>query len=325
MIELWLEDIVKKLPSYIQDSTHMLQQIEEWNTTLGPFDENTNLVTIDVKALYTNIPYEDMLTALKHFLEIQDKTNSSIPPTSVIIELVEHILKNNYFMFEGQCYKQIFGTAMGTPMAPSVANLFMGWLEAKILEDSPVPIQVNTWKRFIDDIFLLWNGSEKELMEFTNHINTYHPTIKFTVSSGKEIPFLDILIEMKDGYLHTDIYEKPTDVHGYLQSNSCHPSHTIRNLPFGLFIRLRRLCSEEDLFIQRCNQLEAKLKRRGHRQKDIARAREKVSKIPRPQSLQYKQERNSGRVPFVITHHPGNPPLSTWLHNAHQLSLRKKS
>ena len=48
---------------------------------------------------------------------------------------------------------------MGTPMAPAVANLFMGWLMRKILENSPVTLTKNQWKRFIDDIFVLWLGT----------------------------------------------------------------------------------------------------------------------------------------------------------------------
>ena len=153
LVDFWLQDIVTKLPSHIKDSTHMLHHIEEWNTTIGPFDDNTKLLTIDVKALYTNIPHDDMLTSLSHFLQKLDRTNSSIPPTSTVIKLAKHVLENNFFTFEGQCYQQVFGTAMGTPMAPSVANLFMGWLEDQLLDNSPVPIQINTWKRFFDDIF----------------------------------------------------------------------------------------------------------------------------------------------------------------------------
>ena len=44
---------------------------------------------------------------------------------------------------------------MDAPMAPAVANLFMGWLERKILENTPVTLTQNRWKRFIDDIFVL--------------------------------------------------------------------------------------------------------------------------------------------------------------------------
>ena len=85
---------------------------------------------------------------------------------------------------------------MGTPMAPTVANLFMGWLESRLLEESPVHIDADRWKRFIDDIFILWTGTQEDLDRFTAFLNTAHPTIKFTVNSSRsQIAFLDILLQ----------------------------------------------------------------------------------------------------------------------------------
>ena len=46
-----LKPIVTKLPSYVQDTTHMLQVLQDWNLHYGPFDDNTLLVTLDVLGL----------------------------------------------------------------------------------------------------------------------------------------------------------------------------------------------------------------------------------------------------------------------------------
>ena len=124
-------------------------------------------------------------------------------------------------------------------MAPSAANLFMGWLEAQLLASSPVPVSQDTRKRFIDDIFLLWTGTPEDLDVFFDHINSFHPTIKFTItSSTDQLPFLDILISLKNGFLKTDIHSKPTDSHAYLPSSSCHPRHVVKNIPYSQFLRL---------------------------------------------------------------------------------------
>jgi hypothetical protein len=48
------------------------------------------------------------------------------------------VLKKNNFTFNGDHYLQINGTAMGTKMAPSYANIFMGKLEKQLLESSIV-------------------------------------------------------------------------------------------------------------------------------------------------------------------------------------------
>ena len=67
---------------------------------------------------------------------------------------------------------------MGTKLAPSFANLFMGYCEEKYV--SPYPKQPFLWKLFIDDIFIIWTYGPKELSRFITHLNSVHKTIKFT-------------------------------------------------------------------------------------------------------------------------------------------------
>ena len=71
LMDHWLQPIVTKLPSYVQDTTHMLQVLQDWNLHYGPFDDNTLLVTLDVVGLYTNIPHDDLHTTLHHFLTME--------------------------------------------------------------------------------------------------------------------------------------------------------------------------------------------------------------------------------------------------------------
>ena len=103
--------------------------------------------------------------------------------------------------------------------------VFMGWLEAQLLASSPVPISQETWKRFIDDIFLLWTGTPEDLGVLFKHINSFHPTIKFTIASSTgQLPFLDILISLEDGFLKTDIPTKTTYYHAYLPNSPTSPA-----------------------------------------------------------------------------------------------------
>ena len=88
------------------------------------------------------------------------------------------VLKHNVFEFDEKFYLQIQGTAMGTKMAPAYANLFMGRLEAQLINQAPEFIY--TWKRFIDDIFIIWTGTTEDSEKFMSNINQIHPTIKFT-------------------------------------------------------------------------------------------------------------------------------------------------
>ena len=78
-----------------------------------------------------------------------------------------------------------------------------------------------------DDIFMLWQHGEKELKRFSEFLNCYHPTIKFTAYySREELQFLDVSVRKKDNQLVTDLYIKPTDMHQYLYASSCHVYHS---------------------------------------------------------------------------------------------------
>ena len=79
---------------------------------------------------------------------------------------------------------------MGTKMAVSFANIFMAEVEREIINRSH--FKPLTWKRYIDDVFSLWNINKEEINSFIKLANSYHPTKNFTAEiSDKEIPFLD--------------------------------------------------------------------------------------------------------------------------------------
>ena len=95
---------------------------------------------------------------------------------------------------------------MGTRMAPNYAIIFMDKIETELLQKSP--LQPTFFKRFIDDIFLIWPHGE-ELQKFLEMINNHHKTIKFTEEhSTKEIAFLDTLVYKENGKLLTKVYHK---------------------------------------------------------------------------------------------------------------------
>ena len=185
-LEYHLKSISQKVKSYIKDTNDFLRKLD----ALPSLPEDTILCTIDVVGLYPNIPHEDGLVAMRKALdEREDKTVS----TDSLIELTECVLKNNIFEHNTSFYKQLRGTAIGTKMAPPYAILFMGDLEEKILKDcDKKPL---TWWRYIDDVFMLWQHGEKELENFLEFLNCYHPTIKFTADySREEIHFLDVSV-----------------------------------------------------------------------------------------------------------------------------------
>ena len=164
--------LVQLSDSYIRDSTHMMYIFNKFN--MSP---DMLLCTLDITSLYTNIPYNEGIQSTKEFLAIYRHANTLLD-NSYIVELLEVVLNNSYFDFNGKHYHQISGTALGTKLVPSNANLFMTKFEENHVYT--YPLQPTLWKRFIDDIFMIWPHGMNSLLEFIKHLNTVHPTIKFT-------------------------------------------------------------------------------------------------------------------------------------------------
>ena len=121
-VDYHIQDSAQSLKSYVKDTTDFINKI----STLGELPEESYLVTMDVKALYTNIPNKEGLQALKETL---DKKQHKSIATTVIITLMILILTLNNFIFNEKNYVQIKGCAMGTICAPPFANIFMGKFE----------------------------------------------------------------------------------------------------------------------------------------------------------------------------------------------------
>ena len=175
------------------------------------------------------------------------KPSNSLPHNNYIIELLEVVLTNNHFEFNGKHYHQVSGTAMSTKLAPSYANLFMTKFEEKYVYT--YPLQPKLWKRFIGDIFLIWPHEMDSLLEFINHLNTVHPTIKFTSDiSPTEISFLDLTVYIKRCKLYTRLHTKTTARHMYLNYFSEHPMSLKRSIPYSQFLRLKRINSDPSIY-----------------------------------------------------------------------------
>ena len=153
--------------------------------------KNTILATLDVKFLYTNIPHQEGIQYCLEAIENHYKPKTPLP-LKHIHQLLKFILENNYFTFNDKFYLQIHRTAIGTPFAPNYANIFMTEIENQILHNAGHYKTSLLWKRFIDDIIIIWPHSEVELLQFLNHINTMHPTIQFEMEYSKnQVHFLD--------------------------------------------------------------------------------------------------------------------------------------
>ena len=101
--------IVKTLPSYIKDSQHALEIFRDFSF----LDQNKLIFTMDITSLYTVIPNDEGLRALKPFLY---QRTVKEPSSEALLRLAELVLAFNCFSFCGNYHNQTNGVAMGTKM-----------------------------------------------------------------------------------------------------------------------------------------------------------------------------------------------------------------
>lgn len=291
-----LNPFVPLLPSYIKDTAHFLQILD----SIQDVQPGDYLMTIDVSALYTNIPHVEGIQAAQRFL-LQRPTPQ--PPTHIILRLVHLILTKNAFMFNNKFYHQIKGTAMGTKMAPTYANLFMGHLEHKLLQNSPIRPKV--WKRFIDDIFCIIPNGERDAPRFIEYLNQQHTSIKFTAEfSPSTVNYLDVTVYVNDDHkLQTTLYTKPTDAHLYLHYSSHHPPHQKNSIPYSQLLRVRLICSTIKEFDSHGLTMLSHFASRGYPKKLLWQHYDQVRATPRNTLLHPPQHGdNQPIIPLIINY-----------------------
>ena len=312
LIDVILQPFVSKVRSYIKDTTHFLQKINDLDIS---GHEDIILCTLDVTYLYTNIPHKEGIDVVRKLLE-KERPNAFLPTKNSILKLLELVLTKNNFDFNGKHYLQVNGTAMGTRVAPTYANLFMADFEDKHVYT--YPLQPLVWFRYIDDCNIIWTHGEQELIKFVEHLNSVHESIKFTSEYSRvKVNFLDTTLKYdKITGLTTDLYVKPTDTQSYLRYDSCHPQHIKNSLPYSQFLRLRRICSDRKDYVLHSLQMIRSFTHRGYPLTKLLDNFNKVYDIARNDLLNESEQitqdtlsQNPNKLFCITEYNPSNPPI----------------
>ncbi|XP_032873452.1 nicotinamide riboside kinase 1 isoform X1 [Amblyraja radiata] len=259
---------VKSLPTYVQDTSHALRLLHDFSFP-GP---HSLIFTMDVQSLYTSIPHQEGLKALRFFLD--RRTNQS-PSTNILLRQAELVLTLNNFSIDSSHFLQIQGGAMGTCMGPSYACFFVGYVEQSLFEAYRGPIP-KRYLSYIDDYIRATSCTHAELTDFIHFTTNFHPALKFTWTiSDISLPFLDLTISIAGNRALTDIYYKPSDSHDYLDYTSSHPA-SCDSIPYSQFLRLRRMCTQ-DVFQTRTSEMSSFFRERGFLSLTIDQALTRVS------------------------------------------------
>ena len=213
-----IKPLVGQSPHHLKNTQHFIQQLQGKRLEPGEV-----ITSFDVKALFTSVPVQTSIQIVKQRLQ-HDNTlpQRSIMSISQITPLLQFCLTHTYFLFQGKYYEQVQGEAMGSPISPLIANIFMEEFEVKALNSISNPPSL--WLRFVDDTFVI-NKAEHS-RDLLQHINNQDPHIQFTVEPTQQgsLPFLDTLVTTTRQHLqHHSIQE--THPHRSISTLGQQPPH----------------------------------------------------------------------------------------------------
>jgi len=182
-----MKQLLHLVPSYIKDSTDLLQELQ--NLYIPP---GAKLFTADAITTYTNINTETGINAIENILFNHQNEIPTQFPKEFFLTTLKLVMENNIFSFSDTFWIQLQGTAMGTPAEPLYSILSYSHHE-----NSQILNKFNNnliyYKRFIDDVLGVWLPTTKlDWLEFKSTLNQFG-TLKWNINNlSHSTTFLDL-------------------------------------------------------------------------------------------------------------------------------------
>lgn len=270
-----LQDAVWRHQHVLKDSLDLIRIVEGLRFESA---EQVVLTAADVNALYPSIQLERGMAALRWFMDTHTSFNQTLK--DLCLRLAHFVLTNNYVVCEelgSAIYRQHIGTAMGTSFSVVYAVIFMIRLETPIINDQRFSPFIRLYKRFIDDLFLIWTGPMATLCELRKALASADEAISLDWSGYKvqedavnpvmvvakchtQVNFLDLDMSVERGSAATQMnttlgvtfrpYRKPGNAYAYLPFTSFHGRHTFRGWILAELLRILTHSSTPEVWLE---------------------------------------------------------------------------
>jgi len=228
-----------------------------------PSADSYIMASFDVTNLFTNVPLTETIEII---IESLFNHNTHVNGLNKVQfkKLLEIATKDMTFFFDGKLYKQVDGVAMGSPLGPTLANIFMCFHEKRWLTNCPPDFRPSHYYRYVDDTFLLFK-SQLQVQKFLQYMNSLHKNIKFTceLESNGKLPFLDVSITRDNNRFSTATYRKPTYTGLTTKFDSFIPIKYKTNLINTLINRAYKISKSYQIFTKEIDFITDTLRRNG--------------------------------------------------------------
>lgn len=259
---------ISKYPTIIKDTYSLINNDLEQVNKLNLITEDTIILTADVTALYPSMTISYHGQIMRQVIrDFKYKTykgfnfDSDLLTKLFFLVLTRHTVQ--YTDHEGKTlvFHQLKGTATGTALAPAYANLALSALETNIITDFKENIIL--FRRFIDDILLIWKGSLETLKKFQTSLQEIYK-LELTWKQGPNIEFLDLNLSINNSQITYKTYQKKINNYLYLPYGSAHPKQIFEGITKGEIIRYCRTNRNFTDFIEITKMLFTRLIQRGY-------------------------------------------------------------
>ena len=206
------------------------------------------MISFDIESLFTNVPLDETIKIVISKLFKNKDSRVEGLKSFQFERLLRTATQESHFYFRGNYFNQIDSVSMGSPLAPTLANIFVSELENKIMSELGKK-GVVTWMRYVDDTFAIVESKDR-VSDILNFLNVQHKNIKFTYECEENffISFLDVRVKRTETGFLTDVYRKKTFTGSYLHWNSLTTTQYKTGLIKCLLDRSWKICSNLDLF-----------------------------------------------------------------------------
>ena len=170
----------------------------------------TLILSLAVVNLFTKLSIDETLCVVRDKLAadllLEERT---CIPIDNLMEMLPFCVETTYFGMGSDIYGQEEEQAMGSPLSPVLANIYMEYFEEMTL--GCTSLKPSTWLRYIDDTFILWPHQE-DVQILLDHVNSIRPSIQFTMEKEQDskLPFLNVLVTRTEQGFRSSVYRAPT-------------------------------------------------------------------------------------------------------------------